>query len=174
MTKDTWNVAERPAEVCGARWAQDVDHHENGTTTIGNARTLTYAPERPRRQLSVVVEKDAKSEAGERALPLPLPTWLGLKAFGKIQVAERLAAGDAYEATGYAMVDKLGRPWKTDKLRREAYRLLDQLEARRVTPYMACHAIPVVDGEQRRAGRRGVGVGRPRGPVLHAADLCAP
>ncbi|XUZ24704.1 tyrosine-type recombinase/integrase [Streptomyces sp. RMIT01] len=133
-------IAERPAEVCGARWAQDIDL-ENGTTTIGNTRTLTYDPERPRGQRSVVVEKDAKSEAGERALPLPLPTWLGLKAFRKIQVAERLAAGDAYEATGYVMVDKLGRPWKTDKLRREAYKLMDQLEVRRVTLYMARHAI---------------------------------
>ncbi|WP_329615051.1 site-specific integrase [Streptomyces brevispora] len=133
-------IAERPAEVCGARWAQDIDL-EKGTTTIGNTRTLTYDPERPRGERSVVIEKDAKSEAGERALPLPVPTWNGLRAFRKIQVAERLAAGEAYENSGYVMVDKLGCPWKTDKLRREAYKLMDQLEVRRVTLYMARHAI---------------------------------
>ncbi|MEV5678558.1 site-specific integrase [Streptomyces sp. NPDC052179] len=133
-------IAERPAEVCGARWAQDIDL-EMGTTTIGNTRTLTYDPSRPRGERSVVVEKDTKSAAGERALPLPLPTWNGLKAFRKIQVAERLAAGEAYENSGYVMVDSLGRPWKTDKLRREAYKLMDRLDVRRVTLYMARHAI---------------------------------
>ncbi len=69
-------IAERPAEVCGARWAKDIDL-EKGTTTIGNTRTLTYDPSRPRGQRSVVVEKDAKSQAGERALPLPCPRGTG-------------------------------------------------------------------------------------------------
>ncbi|WP_107470957.1 hypothetical protein [Streptomyces sp. WZ.A104] len=69
----------------------------------------------------MVIEKDAKSEAGERARPLPVPTWNGERAFRKIQVAERLAARDAYENSGYVMVDKLGHPWRTDKLRREAH-----------------------------------------------------
>ncbi|MFE3471149.1 tyrosine recombinase XerC [Streptomyces bacillaris] len=133
-------IAERPAEVCGARWAKDIDL-EKGTTTIGNTRTLTYDPSRPRGQRSVVVEKDAKSQAGERALPLPLPTWNGLKAFRKVQLAERLEAGAAYEGTGYVMVDSLGRPWKTDKLRREAYKLMDATGVRRVTLYMARHAV---------------------------------
>ncbi|MFE4691708.1 tyrosine-type recombinase/integrase [Streptomyces sp. NPDC056749] len=133
-------IAERPAEVCGARWAQDIDL-ETGTTTIGNTRTLTYDPSLPRGERSVVVEKDTKSRAGERALPLPTPTWNALRAFRKIQVAERLAAGEAYENSGYVMVDSLGRPWKTDKLRREAYKLMDRLDVRRVTLYMARHAI---------------------------------
>ncbi|MFD6421743.1 tyrosine recombinase XerC [Streptomyces sp. NPDC060198] len=133
-------IAERPAEVCGARWVKDIDL-DKGTTSIGNTRTLAYDPSLPRGERSVVVEKDTKSLAGERALPLPLPTWHGLKAFRKIQVAERLAAGDAYEGTGYVMVDKLGRPWKTDKLRREAYKLMDATGVRRVTLYMARHAV---------------------------------
>ncbi|WP_046503088.1 site-specific integrase [Streptomyces odonnellii] len=133
-------IAERPAEVCGARWEEDIDL-ENGTTTVNNTRTLAYDPSLPRGERSVVVEKDTKTEAGERALPLPLPTWVGLKAFRKIQVAERLAAGEAYEGSGYVMVDALGRPWKTDKLRREAYKLMDATGVRRVTLYMARHAI---------------------------------
>ncbi|MEU0001162.1 site-specific integrase [Streptomyces microflavus] len=133
-------IAERPAEVCGARWEEDIDL-EKGTSTVNNTRTLAYDPSRPRGERSVVIEKDAKSQAGERALPLPLPTWNGLRAFRRIQVAERLAAGEAYEASGYVMVDSLGRPWKTDKLRREAYKLMDATEVRRVTLYMARHAI---------------------------------
>ncbi|MFB6423633.1 tyrosine-type recombinase/integrase [Streptomyces microflavus] len=133
-------IAERPAEVCGARWEEDIDL-EKGTSTVNNTRTLAYDPSRPRGQRSVVIEKDAKSQAGERALPLPLPTWNGLRAFRRIQVAERLAAGEAYEASGYVMVDALGRPWKTDKLRREAYKLMDATGVRRVTLYMARHAI---------------------------------
>ncbi|MFG2506779.1 tyrosine-type recombinase/integrase [Streptomyces rubiginosohelvolus] len=133
-------IAERPAEVCGARWEEDFDLVK-GTTTIGNTRTLAYNPELPRGERSIVIEKSTKSLAGERALPLPAPTLLGLKEFRIAQIAERLAAGEAYHHTGYVMVDKLGRPWKTDKLRREAYKLMDMLGVRRVTIYLARHAI---------------------------------
>jgi integrase len=133
-------IAERPAEVCGARWEEDIDL-ENGTTTIGNTRTLVYDPSLPRGERSVVVEKDAKTEAGERVLPLPRPTWTGLREFRKTQVAERLAAGEAYEHSGYVMVDHLGRPWKPDKLRREAYKLMKAVGVRKVRLYDARHAI---------------------------------
>ncbi|MFI7236147.1 tyrosine recombinase XerC [Streptomyces cyaneofuscatus] len=133
-------IAERPAEVCGARWDEDIDLVK-GTTSIGNTRTLGYDPNRPRGERSVVVEKSTKTLAGERALPLPLPTWVGLKDFRIAQVAERLAAGEAYHNSGYVMVDKLGRPWKTDKLRREAYKLMDQIGVRRITIYLARHAV---------------------------------
>lgn len=133
-------IAERPAEVCGARWEEDIDL-ENGTTTIGNTRTLTYDPDLPRGERSVVVEKDTKTEAGARALPLPAPTWAGLREFRKTQLAERLAAGAGYTHSGYVMVDELGNPWKTDKLRREAYKLMDAVGVRRVRLYDARHAV---------------------------------
>ncbi|MFK0178568.1 tyrosine-type recombinase/integrase [Streptomyces xanthochromogenes] len=133
-------IAERPAEVCGARWSEDIDL-EAGTTTIGNTRTLNYDPSLPRGERSVVVEKDTKTEAGERALPLPAPTWAALREFRKVQVSERLAAGEAYTHSGYVMVDQLGRPWKTDKLRREAYKLMDAVDVRRVRLYDARHAV---------------------------------
>ncbi|MFF2522296.1 tyrosine-type recombinase/integrase [Streptomyces liangshanensis] len=133
-------IAERPAEVCGARWREDIDLVA-GTTTIGNTRTLGYDPTLPFGKRSVVHEKDAKSEASERALPLPLPTWVGLREFRRRQITEQLAAGDAYEHSGYVMVDELGRPWKTDKLRREAYKLMRAVDVRKVTVYMARHAI---------------------------------
>jgi hypothetical protein len=34
-------------------------------------------------------------------------------------------AGEAYEDSGYVVVDELGRPFKTDKLRREAQKLME-------------------------------------------------
>lgn len=51
----------RPAEICGMRWA-DVDL-DRATLTVNRTRTLMGN--------KVVVEKDTKSLAGERRLPLP-------------------------------------------------------------------------------------------------------
>ncbi|MDG9717687.1 hypothetical protein [Streptomyces sp. DH24] len=53
----------RPAEICGMRWA-DIDLDE-ATVSITNTRTVMGN--------DIVVEKDAKSLAGERQLPLPAP-----------------------------------------------------------------------------------------------------
>jgi hypothetical protein len=44
-----------------------------------------------------VVEKDTKSLAAERQLPLPDLAMEALTCFGAIQVAEKLAAGERYE-----------------------------------------------------------------------------
>lgn len=92
----------RPAEVCGVRWI-DVDL---GTGTISVEITRTLAA-------GVVIEKDTKSEAGERALPLPAPVLAALKAFRTVQAREKLAAGKGYEHTGRVVVDELGREVKT-------------------------------------------------------------
>ncbi|MFE3197893.1 hypothetical protein [Embleya sp. NPDC059237] len=70
------------------------------------------------------MEKEAKIEAGKRVLPVPAPALKGLKTFRAIQAAEKLAAGDAYVDSGYVLVDELGNPFQTDKLRREAYKLM--------------------------------------------------
>ncbi|QES57634.1 hypothetical protein DEJ51_28475 [Streptomyces venezuelae] len=56
------------------------------------------------------------------------------------QAQERLAARQAYEASGYVVVDELGRPFKTDRLRREVHRLMAQAGVRRVRLYDARHA----------------------------------
>jgi integrase len=132
-------IAERPAEVCGARWNPDIDL-DAGVTAIGNTRTLAYDPELPRGERSVVVEKDPKSESGERVLPLPAPLHAALRVFRAQQLAEKKAAGEGYEDSGYVVVDELGRPWKTDKLRREAYKLMEAAGVRRVRLYDARHA----------------------------------
>lgn len=110
----------RPAEVCGLRWS-DVDF-EAGTIAAGkNTRTLADGE---------VEEKAAKTTAGDRRLPAPAVVLGALKAFRRVQAAERLAAGDAYEASGYVLVDELGRPQRTDWLRRRAYELMDKVGVR--------------------------------------------
>ncbi|MFC8088863.1 tyrosine-type recombinase/integrase [Streptomyces sp. NPDC057301] len=53
---------------------------------------------------------------------------------------ERQQAGEAYEDSGYVVVDELGRPFKTDKLRREAQKLMEAAGVRRVRLYDARHA----------------------------------
>lgn len=80
----------RPAEVVGIRW-MDVDlklatlETANTRTMIGNAKVL---------------EKDTKTEAGERVLPLPGPVLEALKKFRAAQARERLAAGRAGRRAG--------------------------------------------------------------------------
>ena len=110
----------RPAEVCGLRWI-DVDF-EAGTIAAGkNTRTLADGQ---------VEEKGAKSAAGDRGLPGPGVVMTALKAFKTLQAAERLAAGDAYTASGYVLVDELGAPQRTDWLRRRAYELMEKVGVR--------------------------------------------
>ncbi|MHA6761805.1 tyrosine-type recombinase/integrase [Streptacidiphilus sp. PAMC 29251] len=133
-------IAERPAEVCGARWEEDVDLDGEGTITIGNTRTLVFDRTREKGERLKVVEKGPKSDAGKRVLPLPLPVSKALRSFHAIQAAEKLAAGDGYENTGYVLVDELGRPFKTDKLRREAKKLMALAGVRPVRLYDARHA----------------------------------
>ncbi|WP_020135231.1 hypothetical protein [Streptomyces sp. 351MFTsu5.1] len=77
-----------------------------------------------------VVEKDAKTEAGERVLPVPLPLTFPLKKLRHQQIPEKLAAGEAYEDTGWAVVDELGRPVNTRQLREQVYRLMAELNRR--------------------------------------------
>jgi integrase len=135
--KDSWLYAIvlllmmglRPAEVCGLRW-EDVDL-VTGRLYIRSTRTIVGKE---------VEEKGPKSESGKRGLPLPKLVITALKALKKRQAQERLKAGDAYAGTGYVLVDELGQPWRTDKLRREIYRLMKLAGVRRVRPYDARHS----------------------------------
>jgi integrase len=119
----------RPAEVCGLRWV-DVDL-EAGTLSVEWTRTLVAG---------VVIEKDTKSTAGERGLPLPAPLLAAMKVFRRRQAAERLAAGEGYDASGRVVVDELGAAVKTDWLRRRAYELMEEAGVRRVRLYDTRHA----------------------------------
>lgn len=123
----------RPAEVTGLRWS-DVDLDAK-TLTVANTRTLTWGADGGQ-----VVEKSPKTEAGERTLPLPAPAVTAMKAFKTLQARERLAAGEAYQGSGYVLVDELGGPCRTDWLRRRAYEAMTAAGARKVRLYDARHA----------------------------------
>ncbi|MGW3690146.1 site-specific integrase [Streptomyces sp. NPDC005125] len=112
----------RPAEVCGLRWA-DVDLGK-ATLDIANTRTLMGN--------KIVVEKDTKSAAGELLLPLPDLVGEALKRFRATQVAEKLAASEAFENSGYLLVDELGRALNGRHLRVRAYKIMAENALRRV------------------------------------------
>lgn len=120
----------RPAEVCGLRWS-DVNLGAGVLAAGSNTRTLVDGR---------MEEKDAKSAAGKRGLPLPAPALAALKVFKKVQAAEKLKAGEAYRSTGYVLVDELGAPVRTDWYRRRAHDLMDKAGVRRVRLYDARHA----------------------------------
>ncbi|MEU3201112.1 site-specific integrase [Streptomyces sp. NPDC006996] len=117
----------RPAEVCGLRW-EDVDLG-NATITIANTRTMMGN--------RYVVEKDTKSMAGERDLPLPAPVLMALRTFKTLQAKERLVLGEAYSDSGYVVVHETGEAFTIKQLRRRAYRLMEVLGLRRVRLYDA-------------------------------------
>lgn len=121
----------RPAEVCGLRW-QDIDL-KVGTLETAITRTMINNKE--------VLEKDTKTEAGERALPLPKWVWEALRKLKARQAAEKLAAGEGYTDSGYVVVDELGVVLNTRQLREQhAYRLMAELGMRRVRLYDARHS----------------------------------
>ncbi|WP_051950799.1 site-specific integrase [Actinacidiphila yeochonensis] len=94
-----------------------------GTITIDSTRTIVYDRNRAKGERNKVVEKGTKTDAGRRTLPLPRPVRKALRTFQLQQGKEKEVAGTAYAHSGYILVDMVGRPWKTDKLRREAYKL---------------------------------------------------
>ncbi|MFF7331521.1 tyrosine-type recombinase/integrase [Streptomyces sp. NPDC008150] len=120
----------RPAEVCGQRWT-DVDL-QLGTLEIVNTRTMVGNVR--------VLEKDTKTAAGERVLPLPQWPWEALRRFRAQQARERLAAGEGYTDTGYVLVDELGVALNTRQLREHVYRTMRRLGLRQVRLYDARHS----------------------------------
>jgi integrase len=117
----------RPAEICGMRWA-DVDL-DKATLAVANTRTLMGN--------RTVVEKDTKSLAGERQLPLPDLVREALTRFRATQVAEKLAAEERYEDSGYVLVGELGRVLNGRQLRERVYKVMDEHGLRRVRLYDA-------------------------------------
>ncbi|MFC4466712.1 tyrosine recombinase XerC [Streptomyces xiangluensis] len=120
----------RPAEVAGMRWA-DIDF-ETGTLAVANTRTMIGNAR--------VLEKDTKSEAGERTLPIPEPVKLALLSFRVLQEAERATMGGYYIDSGYVFVDLLGQPMSTRQLREQAYLLMAKTGLRQVRLYDARHS----------------------------------
>lgn len=128
----------RPEEVCGLKW--DKVDLEAGTLTLDWVRTLVDGQ---------AVEKEPKTDAGDRTLPVPATATAALKRLKARQAAEKLAAGEAYgkdaaskaySGGGYVLADEIGQPWLPDKLRRRYYRLVELAKVRKVTLYDARHA----------------------------------
>ena len=131
----------RPEEVCGIRWV-DIDLVEGEIHVGRNVRTMVAGE---------VDEKGAKTEAGERTLPLDEDLAASLKSWRAKRASEKLAAGGAYNDQGYVLCDELGEPWKTDRLRRYMYSLMKQAAVTRITPYEAMR-----HGAASRIARAGV------------------
>jgi integrase len=110
------------------RW-RDVDL-KAATLTVRQARVLASY------EVRVVAPKSA---SGARALPLDDALVAALRALKARQAAERLAAGPAYERTGYVAADELGRPvhpeWYTD----EFHRVSDRAQVRRIRLHESRH-----------------------------------
>lgn len=121
----------RPAEVCGLRWAVVQLDSAKPVLSVETTRTLVDGQ---------AVEKGTKSAAGKRRLPLPSVAVTALRDAKRLQAADRLAAGAAYSAGDYVLADEVGRPYKTDQLRRRIYVLMKAAGVRKVRPYDARHA----------------------------------
>jgi integrase len=122
----------RPEEVCGLRWADVELDAAVPMLTVTQARTLVEGES---------VEKDAKTQAGARGLPLPGPLARASRVLRLRQAEERLAAGDAYRTDDwYVYADDLGEPGNTAKLRRRAYVLMRRHGLRMVRLYDARHS----------------------------------
>ena len=118
----------RPEEVCALRWRRDVNTRDK---TLGVRMARTLVDGRP-------VEKPPKTDAGRRVLPLDDALATQLAAFRTQQAREKLAAGEAYDASAdYVLCDELGAPFDPAKLRRAWYRLMRQPDVRKIKPYTA-------------------------------------
>ena len=87
----------RRGEISGLRW-EDVDL-DAGTITIARAR-VSFA--------KTVSEGAPKSKASRRTLPLPDHLTATFKSLKARQAADRLALGDAYQGSGYVVVNEAG------------------------------------------------------------------
>ena len=143
----------RRGEVLGLRW-RDIDLKAAGAHRPAGPRARRVrGPHRGRRSPA----------AAPGRCPLDDALVAALKALKARQAAERLAAGEAYERSGYVAADELGRPvhpeWYTD----EFHRVSDRAQVRRIRLHESQAHGADADGEGRCAGvdHRRVG-----GPLL--------
>lgn len=118
----------RLAEISGLRWC-DVDL---------KAKTVTVANTRLQRGKKLI-EKAPKSRAGHRVLPLPEDLFAVFKATRKIQAADRLRLGEAYQASGYVVVNEAGEALTPNAVENRWARMLTAARVRHVRLHDARH-----------------------------------
>jgi integrase len=120
----------RREEICGARWDEDIDLTAR-TWTVNIVRVVVDG--------RVVVKDAPKSERSARTLPLDDALHAALTALHKRQAAEKLAAGEAYRASGYVVSDELGEAVSPEWLSDEFGRVRERAGVRRITLHEARH-----------------------------------
>jgi integrase len=95
----------RRGELCGLKWsAVDLDA---GTLRIETTRTVVEGKPTASRP---------KTAAGLRSIPIDARLVALLRAHRRRQAAEKLAAGPAYEDSGFLLADELGRPYHPESI----------------------------------------------------------
>ena len=120
----------RREEISGARWEEDIDL---------DARTWTVNVVRVVVDGKVIVKEAPKSEKSARPLPLDDDLTAALTALHRRQLEEKLAAGPAYQDSGYVAADELGGAINPEWLSDEFGRLVKRAGVRRITLHGARH-----------------------------------
>jgi integrase len=119
----------RREEICGLRWdGVDLD---GGTLTVSSVRVVVNG--------AIDVKDTPKSQRSARTLPLDDALVAALSSLRKRQAAEKLAAGAAYTASGYVVVDEVGEPVWPSWLSNEFLRLVRRAGIPRVTLHGCRH-----------------------------------
>ena len=118
----------RRGEVAGLRWS-DIDHE---------AKMIQIATTRLRFGKHMI-EETPKSSSSRRTLPLPDHLVAVLRAARAIQAADRLALGEAYEASGYVVVDESGAALSPHALTSRWARMLKAAGVRHIRFHDARH-----------------------------------
>jgi integrase len=109
----------RRGELAGLRWsATDLDA---GTMRIIETRvTISSKP----------MSSTPKTNAGRRSIPLDAGLVAELRSHWARQGEERLAAGEAWEDSGFMFVDKLGHPYRPEVFSRMFTKLAEKAKVR--------------------------------------------
>jgi integrase len=118
----------RRGEVAGLRWS-DVNF---------DARTLSVDHTRLRFGKNLV-DDTPKSAASRRTLPLPDHLLAALKQARAIQAADRLKFGEAYQASGYVVVNEAGEALSPHALTSRWARMLNSAGLRHIRLHDARH-----------------------------------
>ncbi len=95
----------RRGEVCGLKW-HDLDL-DAGTWRVTWARIVVDGK---------AIDSIPKTTAGRRVVPLDANLVAKLRAYRAVQLREKLAAGPAYDDSGWLFCDELGVPYYPDSL----------------------------------------------------------